>query len=82
MSAIEKTDEKKLSRSGSENGDRPGTVATVDEHTAVPSIFDGEKGNETKDDIENQIKEQRDGLPAPIEIPDGGFKAWATVLGA
>lgn len=79
MSAVEKMDEKKLSRPGSENGDRPGTVATVDEHTAVPSIMEGEKGN---DDIEKQINQQRDGLPAPIEIPDGGFMAWATVVGA
>lgn len=70
------TVEKKLSRPGSE-------PATVEDRTAVPSIIENEK-NEKKGDVENQvvIEEQKDGLPAPIEIPDGGVMAWATVTGA
>jgi hypothetical protein len=40
----------------------------------------GGEGN--KIDIEKAINEQRDGLPAPIEIPDGGWLAWRTVFGA
>jgi hypothetical protein len=48
---------------------------TVDERTAVDTP-----------DLEKQrqeaIEEQKDGLPAPIEIPDSGFMAWSTVFGA
>lgn len=40
--------------------------------------------DDIKPDLENQkqVAEQQDGLPAPIEIPDGGWMAWATVIGA
>jgi len=50
---------------------------TIDERTAVHTP-------DLNPDLEKQrqeiIEEQKDGLPAPIEIPDGGIKAWATYL--
>jgi hypothetical protein len=48
---------------------------TIDERTAVQTP-DLEKQRE------EAIEEQKDGLPAPIEIPDGGIMAWGTVFGA
>jgi hypothetical protein len=44
---------------------------TVEERTAVHTPA-------ANDDLEKEIKEQS----SPIEIPDGGLQAWATVLGA
>jgi hypothetical protein len=56
---------------------------TIDERTAVPTPEQVDSVNEKQDrDLEQAIAEQKDGLPAPIEIPDGGWKAWLTVLGA
>jgi hypothetical protein len=52
---------------------------TIDERTAVHTP-------DVASDLEKQhqeaIEEQKDGLPAPIEIPDGGIMAWSTVFGA
>ena len=58
------------------------TTATVDEKTAVPTPERVESMNGKEKDIEKAIAEQQDGLPALIEIPDGGWKAWLTVIGA
>jgi len=58
-------------------------TATADEQTAVPTPERADSINGKQDqDLEKAIAEQRDGLPAPIEIPDGGWKAWLTVIGA
>ncbi|KIM24492.1 hypothetical protein M408DRAFT_331736 [Serendipita vermifera MAFF 305830] len=59
------------------------TAETIDDRTAVPTPERVESVDEKQDrDIEKAVAEQKDGLPAPIEIPDGGWKAWLTVLGA
>jgi hypothetical protein len=66
---------------------------TIDERTAVHTpdhtkgpTLDEQQQRELDEkrglDIEKAIKEQQDGLPAPIEIPDGGWLAWRTVFGA
>ncbi|PVF96842.1 MFS general substrate transporter [Serendipita vermifera] len=56
---------------------------TIDERTAVHTPDHTKEIDEKRGlDIEKAIKEQQDGLPAPIEIPDGGWMAWRTVFGA
>lgn len=73
--------DKKSEAVPSKGSDRVGVevAEAVDERTAVHTP-------EPSTDLEKQrqeiIEEQKDGLPAPIEIPDGGIMAWATVFGA
>jgi MFS transporter, MCT family, solute carrier family 16 (monocarboxylic acid transporters), member 10 len=72
--------EKGDSREKERNGE---TAETIDQRTAVATPERVNSVNESQDrDLEKAIAEQKDGLPAPIEIPDGGWKAWLTVVGA
>ena len=73
-----------MERQSSKEKDRDLEAAeTIDERTAVPTPERVESVDEKREqDLEKAIAEQKDGLPAPIEIPDGGWKAWLTVFGA
>jgi hypothetical protein len=76
------------SKSGSDRDVNIDVAETIDERTAVPTPSHSNRPSHGVDsekrqaDIEKAIKEQQDGLPAPIEIPDGGTAAWLTVFGA
>ncbi|PVF96839.1 MFS general substrate transporter [Serendipita vermifera] len=80
--------EKLKSKNGSDRDLTVDIAETVDEKTAVHTPSHSNRQSHAIDsearqtDIEKAIKEQQDGLPAPIEIPDGGRAAWLTVFGA
>jgi hypothetical protein len=59
-----------------DSGDKERAVEvaeTIDERTAVPTPEQVDSVDEKRDrDLEKAIAEQKDGSPAPVEIPDGG----------
>ncbi len=71
-----------MEKAAASEKERDDTTVAVDETAVATPERANSSNGDGKDDVEKGIADQRDGLPAPIEIPDGGWKAWLTVLGA
>jgi hypothetical protein len=62
---------------------RLSTESWTDGPTAVPTPARVDSLDQwEKTDIGKAIEAQKNALPASMEIPDGGWKAWLTVVGA